>query len=135
MGQTTIKFNLSKKPEKELFIDFEGKQINNVQINGKPSAQNSYDGFRILLDSNLLQVKENTVLITFLNGYRNDGDGLHSFVDQTDGQQYLYTHLEPDYCHYVMPIFDQPDLRATWTLTTMHPQDWNVVSNERDAPA
>lgn len=39
MGQTTIKFNLSKKPEKELYIDFEGKMVNNIQINGKPSSQ------------------------------------------------------------------------------------------------
>ena len=85
MGQTTIKFNLAKVPEKELYVDFEGKMVNNILINGKSSAQKSYDGFRILLDNNLLKVKQNEVQISFLNDYRNDGDGLHSFVDQSDG--------------------------------------------------
>jgi len=92
-----------------------------------------FDGNRIRFDSKFLKNgQENKVEIVFFNNYRNDGDGLHSFIDSSDKQQYLYTHLEPEYCHYVMPVFDQPDLRATWTFTSLIPNDWNVVSNERE---
>jgi len=70
------------------------------------------------------------VTIQILNNYRNDGYGLHSFVDQVDMQQYLYTQFEPFYCHYVFPSFDQPDIKAKWILSTMAPADWSIISNE-----
>jgi len=42
----------------------------------------------------------------------------------------LYTQLEADYCHWVIPVFDQPDLKAKWTPTVIIPSDWDAVSNE-----
>lgn len=66
----------------------------------------------------------------FINEYRTDGFGFHSFVDQVDQKQYVYTKFEPAYCHYVLPTFDQPDLKATWRLSALSPKDWTVVSNE-----
>ena len=68
--------------------------------------------------------------INFFNKYRNDGSGLHSLVDKTDGKQYLYTDFEPAQCHYVFPVFDQPNLRATYRLRAIVPEDWTVISNE-----
>lgn len=66
----------------------------------------------------------------FINDYRTDGQGFHSFTDQVDQKQYVYTKFEPAFCHYVLPTFDQPDLKATWRLSTLAPKDWAVVSNE-----
>lgn len=68
--------------------------------------------------------------MNILNKYRTDGQGLHSFVDQTDKKQYLYSQFEVDNCHFVMPVFDQPDIRAAWTFRTIYPTDWVVISNE-----
>ena len=65
-----------------------------------------------------------------LNKYRRDGCGLHSFTDGKDGQQYLYTQFEADFCHYVFPVFEQPSLKGTFTLRAQVPEDWIVVSNE-----
>mmetsp|Transcript_9867 Transcript_9867/g.16599 ORF Transcript_9867/g.16599 Transcript_9867/m.16599 type:complete len:85 (-) Transcript_9867:521-775(-) len=65
-----------------------------------------------------------------LNKYRKDGVGLHSFVDAVDKEQYLYTQFEADFCHYVFPCFDQPDLKATWTLKAVVSDDWTVIANE-----
>lgn len=42
----------------------------------------------------------------------------------------MHSQFETDYCHYVFPCFDQPDLKASWTLTTIAPENWVVVSNE-----
>lgn len=64
------------------------------------------------------------------NKYRKDGVGLHSFTDKVDGQQYLYTQFEADFCHYVFPCFDQPDLKAYWTLTAVAEEEWTIFSNE-----
>ena len=72
----------------------------------------------------------NAVSVCILNRYRKDGVGLHSFVDSQDGLQYLYTQFEADYCHYVFPCFDQPDLKAEWRLSAITDQDWTVISND-----
>ena len=74
----------------------------------------------------------NTLTIDFLNKYRKDGVGLHSFVDKTDGEQYLYTQFEADFCHYVFPCFDQPDLKATWRFSCNVEADWTVIANEAE---
>lgn len=82
------------------------------------------------METNLLKVGKNEVKMSILNKYRNDGCGLHSFVDAVDSQQYLYSQFESDFAHYVFPNFDQPDLKATWTLNAVVPSDWIVISNE-----
>jgi len=51
------------------------------------------------------------------------------FRDDADGSEYLYTELEPDYCHIVFPCFDQPNLKATHKSFIVAPEDWEVISN------
>ena len=69
-----------------------------------------------------------------LNKYRKDGVGLHSFLDTKDQQQYLYTQFEADFCHYVFPCFDQPDLKASWAFSAVVPEDWTVIANDYVVP-
>lgn len=83
----------------------------------------------------MLQVGLNKVTVELINNYRNDGYGIHSFTDKVDLNQYLYTQFEPNYCHYVFPSFDQPDIRAKWSLTTLASKDWSVISNEYEDKA
>lgn len=64
------------------------------------------------------------------NKYKKDGCGIHSFTDAADNTQYLYTQFEADYCHWVFPVFDQPDIKAKWTFSAVVPEDWTVISNE-----
>lgn len=85
---------------------------------------------KILLQNDLLKVGANKVTVELINNYRNDGYGIHSFTDKVDSHQYLYTQFEPNYCHYVFPSFDQPDIRAKWSLSTLAPKEWSVISNE-----
>lgn len=55
---------------------------------------------------------------------------MHTFTDTQDNAQYLYTQFEADYCHFVFPVFEQPDIKAKLTLTTSVPSEWTVVANE-----
>ncbi|GAA4842852.1 M1 family aminopeptidase [Algivirga pacifica] len=43
-------------------------------------------------------------------------------------EDYLYTLLVPDRASTLFPCFDQPDLKANFTLTLQTPKDWKVVS-------
>jgi aminopeptidase N len=54
---------------------------------------------------------------------------MHRFADPTDGKVYLHTQFEPYDAHRVFACFDQPDIKATFTLTVTAPEEWTVVSN------
>ena len=54
------------------------------------------------------------------------------FKDDQDESEYVYTELEPDYCHIVFPCFDQPDLKASHESLVVAPQDWEVISNSEN---
>ncbi|MFD1048683.1 aminopeptidase N, partial [Kibdelosporangium lantanae] len=61
--------------------------------------------------------------------YMNTGEGLHRFVDPVDDAVYLYTQFETADAKRMFTCFDQPDLKAVYTLTVTAPHDWKVVSN------
>ena len=42
---------------------------------------------------------------------------------------FLYTIFVPSRAHEAFPCFDQPDLKAKWTLSLEVPEAWEAVSN------
>jgi len=82
------------------------------------------------LQPQYLKLGDNVVKMQIFSKYRNDGEGFISFVDGVDQQQYLYTLFECDFCRFVFPCFDQPDLKATWEFKGIMPEDWTIISNE-----
>lgn len=103
-----------------LQLDFSADpaKIRSVMINGKkvePKLQQEH----LLLLPEYLQKGNNTVDITF-----EAGEGaLNRNAD------YLYTLFVPDRARSVFPCFDQPDLKAIYTLTLVLPQSWKAIAN------
>lgn len=58
--------------------------------------------------------------------------GLHRTVDKEDGRVYLHTQFEPFNANLLFPCFDQPDLKAHYTLQVTAPINWQVISSERE---
>ena len=79
-----------------------------------------------------LIIGRNQVSLDFVNLYKKEGCGLHSFTDSEEGEQYLYSQFESDYCRWVFPCFDQPDIKAKWFLTCVVDKQWTVISNESE---
>lgn len=73
------------------WLDFIGRAVESVEVNGRRVAV-EYDGARIALNG-LSDV--NVVQVVALAEYSRSGEGLHRFVDDADGQAYLYTQYEP----------------------------------------
>ena len=43
---------------------------------------------------------------------------------------YIYSHLEPFFCHRLFPCFDQPSIRADLKLSVIVPrEDWILIAN------
>jgi aminopeptidase N len=61
--------------------------------------------------------------------YSRTGEGLHRFIDPADTCTYLYTQFEPADARRVFATFEQPDLKAEFTIAVLAPADWTVVSN------
>jgi aminopeptidase N len=58
------------------------------------------------------------------------GRGLSRTVDDA---VYVWTQFQPFDARRVFACFDQPDLKATFTLDVRVPLDWHCVSNRREA--
>lgn len=61
--------------------------------------------------------------------FRNDGEGLHRSVDPADGQAYVYQMSFMSAAPSVFACFDQPDLKAPYTLHVTAPVGWTVAAN------
>lgn len=129
-GLVRAQFNL--KHCDGVFLEFNGKAITSFTLNGNTwSAQDITDRHnegKIILPSLQLCQGENLLIVKFFNNYSKDGNGLHTFVDQT-GEQYCYTQTEPYCCNRVFPVFDQPDLKARLTLLVAAQSSWTVITN------
>ena len=138
-GCVSVNFKMSSNlPKNDLFLDFRGYAIGNCTVNGIDAstampADSLFKGQHVLIPTKLLKAGEsNTLKMYIANKYRKDGVGLHSFTDKTDGLQYLYTQFEADFCHFVFPCFDQPDLKACWKFSTKTESSWAIISNEAE---
>jgi aminopeptidase N len=72
---------------------------------------------------------ENVIKLDFTSPVLASGSAITRYVDKEDGSEYLYSLFVPSDASTAFPVFDQPDLKARFTLSVSHPGDWNVVSN------
>jgi len=116
------------EPGESSFIDAIAHTVHRVVLNGKdlPVAEVFQDS-RIALSG---LKADNTLQIDADFLYTNSGEGLHRFVDPVDQEIYLYTQFEVPDSRRVFPVFEQPDLKATFRFTVHAPSHWEVVSNQ-----
>ncbi len=117
-----------KKGGSELRLDFIGN-VKSLKVNGVTVKEYTKDDYYILIPEKFLEEGQNSIQIEYENEYSHSGDGLHQFIDPVDGKEYIYSNFEPYDAHRMFPCFDQPDLKATYSLTTTTPAEWIVISN------
>jgi hypothetical protein len=68
---------LNSSKETSTFLDFSGEEVRELKVNGK-ELKDAFKNKRIKID---LVKGKNEISSLFLNKYRNDGHGMHSFED------------------------------------------------------
>lgn len=125
-AETTVRF--TGTPGATTFIDVIAATVHSVTLNGQ-----SLDPAEVFADSRIslpgLEA-ENVLTIVSDQIYMNTGEGLHRFVDPADGEVYLYSQFEVPDSRRMFPVFEQPDLKATFQFTITAPARWHVVSNQ-----
>lgn len=104
------------------FIDLADAVSVTARLDGRPVT---YSDGRIQLPD--LQERNELVVEATMPTVTN-GDGMHRFVD-TDGATYVAAYCGMDIASKVFPCFDQPDLKATLSLTVTAPSEWTVLAN------
>jgi aminopeptidase N len=125
--RTEVSFDLAD-PRATTFLELADAQDLRLTVNDAPVASPSYDGTRIALHD---LEPTNEVVVEARVPYVNDGDGMHTVTDPADDATYVAAYAGMDLAHRVFACFDQPDLKATITLTVQAPDDWTVLGNGR----
>lgn len=123
---TTTTFTCTQ-PGSSSWIDLIAETVTSIILNGTsvdPAA--FFTGSRIDLPG--LQAS-NVLVITAQCRYMRTGEGLHRFIDPVDDETYLYTQFESADARRMYACFEQPDLKATFTLHVTAPRHWQVISN------
>jgi aminopeptidase N len=126
---TTVRFSASR-PGESTFIDVIADRFRSVTLNGKDVDTSGYTTDKGLALSDL--AAENELVVDAVLLYTNTGEGLHRFVDPLDGEVYLYSQFETADAKRVFACFDQPDLKAEFTLRVTVPAHWQAASNGRE---
>lgn len=128
-GDITIDFNLDKnKYTGKMVLDFkpdaslpEGtNQIKSVMVNGK-DAKYQFNNEHIVLKKQLFKSGDNSVKIEFISG--------NASLNRRDDM--MYTLLVPDRARTLFPCFEQPDMKAIYSLTLDMPKQWIAVGNSK----
>ncbi len=125
LSKSMAKFSCNK-PGYSTFIDAVGKKIISATLNGLPVDISNYDGETIYLNN---LAAENEIAIEIEALYSKSGEGLQLSIDTADNEVYLYSQGETAYTRRMFPCFDQPDLKATYTLSAIVPAHWEVITN------
>ena len=126
---TTVRFSATR-PGESTFIDVIADRLHAVTLNGQDVDTSGYATDKGLTLSELADENELVVDADLL--YTNTGEGLHRFVDPLDGEVYLYSQFETADAKRVFACFDQPDLKAAFTLRVTVPAHWQAASNGRE---
>ncbi len=126
--RTTATVTFLAEAGQSSFIDAIAHTVHRVTLNGTElDPADVFAESRIELPS---LKADNTLEVEADFAYTNSGEGLHRFVDPVDNEIYLYTQFEVPDSRRVFPVFEQPDLKATFSFTIHAPAHWEVVSNQ-----
>ncbi|MGP6239387.1 M1 family metallopeptidase [Cuniculiplasma sp. SKW4] len=122
-GEVTIAIS---NPEKTIFVDCDVKDvidvlINDHEMNYKYDRENKKIIVNNAYDTNIeLNIKFSNNISNSLNGIYHCGN---------ENSRMISTDLEPKHAMSVFPCFDDPSMKATFTLRVSIPSGLNAISN------
>ena len=132
--RSTTTITLTAKTAGKTFLDLRAADVRSVTVDGADVTDAACGGNKELYNDERglildLAVGEHEVVVDADLRYTTTGEGLHRFTDPADEQTYLYSQFETADAKRVFACFDQPDLKATYSMDVTAPGAWTVVSN------
>jgi len=119
-GSAEIEFKVKNRLRKPLLIDFNvpDDHLISLTVNGITQPALVENGHIAILPAGLVK-GVNRVELAFRTGEQS--------LNRND--DYLYTLLVPDRASTMFPCFDQPDIKARFSLTLELPEGFEAISN------
>lgn len=122
-GRATLTFGLTDRTPLALdFAPAKPAPLRLLEVNGRTLEVTPAHG-HIVLPGSALFTGRNRVTIEFDAGE----------VPLNRSDDFLYTIFVPARAHEAFPCFDQPDLKARWTLALDVPDGWTTIANGAEA--
>ena len=119
-GRALIRFAL-KSADGPVVLDYQPDKagfLRAVEANGRETKVRQVNG-HIIVPADAVHAGDNAIALDF-----NAGD-----VPLNRSEDFLYTIFVPARAHQAFPCFDQPDLKARWSLGLDVPEGWQAVGN------
>ena len=126
-GKEEITFTL-RDTSQSLLIDFRDGRLAAMSVNGSPIAATIENG-HVELPASKLRKGENRISAQFATPIAAAGKPFTRYLDREDHTEYIYTLFVPMDASMAFPCFDQPDLKARFTLEIAAPRSWTIISN------
>ncbi len=104
-------------------------RISELSANGKPVTDARFINDHIIIPRTFLKTGENVLGLSFESPISLSGSAVTRYLDREDNSEYIYTLFVPSDASTAFPCFDQPDLKARFTLRVTAPESWRVISN------
>jgi aminopeptidase N len=123
-GREVVRFRLAR-PQR-VVLDFGGARDHLLSVTrAGRTVEYTFANNHIVIPAGHTSAGENELTIEFLAGDEP--------LNRDD--EFLYTLFVPARAHRAFPVFDQPDLKARYTLTLDVPAGWQAVANGAAGPA
>ncbi len=120
-GTLVAQFQWIDEEANDLVLDFKdpAARIEDVWVNGAPVEWEATHDHVVIPAETLTSGARNRVEVEFEAG--------DEALNRND--DFLYTLFVPDRAHFSLPLFDQPNLKARFSLTLEVPDGWVAVAN------
>ena len=124
--KTRIRFDC-REPGGSTFIEHVVPRVHSIALNGIDlDVERALRDGRIALDG---LGGENEVIVEADAAYSPSLEGLQRSVDPEDGEVYVFGQAFLDFGQRIFACFDQPDLKAPFSVSMTAPSGWTVLSN------
>ena len=104
-------------------------RVGGMRVNGRAVEDAQFMDEHIVIPRAHLSPGANTIELEFESPVSASGSAVTRYLDREDKSEYVYTLFVPSDASTAFPCFDQPDLKARFTLKVTAPQEWKVISN------
>ncbi|MET0649090.1 MAG: M1 family aminopeptidase, partial [Pyrinomonadaceae bacterium] len=104
-------------------------RVGAVKANGRAVTDAQFENEHVRIPRAYTKAGVNEVELDFESPIGAAGSAVTRYLDREDNSEYVYTLFVPSDASTAFPCFDQPDLKARFTLRVTAPEKWHVVSN------